>query len=413
MNLKTVLFTILVSSLFFTSCKKDDTTPTPVDPPPTITAISPANGPKSTVVTINGTNFGTNASVVKVYFNGVQATIQNISATTITATVPSGAGTGTVKIEKSSVQATGPVFTYEGNGFTSTLALSGPASTLNKPSGITRDAGGNFYVCDRDNNRIVKITSAGVTSVVAGSGSAGFTDGTGTAAQFNNPYCITMDASGNLFVGDRLNNAIRKITPAGVVTTLAGNGSSGSMDGTGSAASFAEPIGIAITAAGNLYVADYANQKIRKVTPAGVVTTAVTGYMVFGIAINGSNIYFTNYFQNRIFVVAEGSNSPVLVAGDTTPGTTDGTGAAARFTTPAGITVDASGNLYVTETNGTRIRKITPAGVVTTVAGSTPGYTDGASPLFDSPIALVGDFTNGFLYIADFNNNKIRKTIID
>jgi sugar lactone lactonase YvrE len=164
-----------------------------------------------------------------------------------------------------------------------------------------------------------------------------------------------------------------------------------------------------------LYVADYGNQKIRKITPAGVVTTAVTGYTAFGIAVNGSNIYFTNYFQHRVFVVAEGSTTPVLVAGDMTPGTTDGTGAAARFNIPAGITIDGSGNLYITETGSHRIRKISPTNVVTTIAGSTTGNTDGsgATASFDAPIAAAGDFSNGLLYIADFNNNKIRKVIIE
>lgn len=406
---------VLTLAILFSSCKKDDTPdPTPT-PSQTVTAISPASGAKNTVVTITGTNFGTSTAAIKVYFNYVQGTVQTVSDNSITATVPAGAGTGAVKVEKNSTQITGPVFTYQGNGWTSTFTLSGSATNLNHPSGIVRDASGDFFVCDRDNHRIVKITSAGVTSVFAGSGTPGFTNGTGTAATFNQPYCITIDGSGNFFVGDRMNNAIRKITAAGVVTTLAGNGASGSVDGTGTAATFAEPLGIAVTSAGNLYVADYGNQKIRKITPAGVVTTAVTGYLAFGIAINGSNIYFTNYFQNRVFVVAEGSTTPVLVAGDITPGTTDGTGAAARFNTPAGITIDGSGNLYITETVNNRIRKITSTNVVTTLAGSTVGNTDGsgATALFDLPIAVAGDFSSGVLYIADFNNNKIRRVIIE
>lgn len=408
-----VLAFVFIASMV--SCKKDDTPDPAPDPPPTVTGISPTSGPKNTVVTITGTNFGTSTTALKVYFNGVQGTVQTATGTEITATVPAGASSGVVKVEKNSVQVTGPVFSYHGNGWTSSFSLSGSATNLNHPSGIVRDASGNFLVCDRDNHRIIKITPAGVTSVFAGSGTAGFTNGTGTAASFNEPYCITMDAGGNFYVGDRMNHAIRKITAAGVVTTLAGNGSMGNADGTGTAATFAEPLGITITNAGNIYVADFGNQRIRKITPAGVVTTAVTGYMCFGIAVSGSNIYFTNYFENRVFVVAEGSTTPVLVAGDMTPGTTDGTGAAARFNTPAGITVDESGNLYITETGNNRIRKITPTNVVTTLAGSTTGNIDGSgtTALFNAPIALAGDFSNGTLYVADFNNNKIRKTIID
>lgn len=416
MKFKQFAMAALCSSIIFSSCKKDDTpAPTPV-PAHTVTAISPITGPKNTVVTITGTNFGTSAAALKVYFNGMQATVQTATDTQITTIVPSGASTGAVKVEKNSAQVSGPVFTYQGKGWVSSLTLSGAATSFNRPSGIARDASGNLYVCDRDNHRIVKITASGVTSVFAGSGTAGFTNGTGTAAQFDQPYCIVADASGNFYVGDRMNNAIRKITPAAVVTTLAGNGTGGSVDGTGSAASFAEPLGIAITSAGNLYVADYGNQKIRKVTQAGVVTTVITGYMAFGVAIDAANvIYFTNYFQNRVFKFTEGSNTPVLVAGDLTPGTADGNGAAARFTTPAGITVDGSGNLYITETGNHRIRKITPAGVVTTLAGSTQGLNDGlgSAAQFDTPISLCGDFANELLYVADFYNNRIRKVIAE
>lgn len=415
MNLKAFYFIpALLLLLIVPSCKKNDTPP-PAEPAPTISAISPLSGPKNTVVTITGTGFGTSSAALKIYFNGTQGTIQTATDNTITATVPAGAGTGSVKVEKNSVQVTGPVFTYQGNGWTSTFSLSGTASVLNHPSGIVKDAGGNFFICDRDNHRIIRLTSAGAATVVAGSGIAGFADGTGTAAQFNQPYCITMDASGNLFVGDRINNAIRKITPAGVVTTLAGNGTAGNQNGTGSAARFAEPLGITIDGAGNLYVADYLNNQIRKVTPSGVVTTVTAVSQVFGIVSdNTGNLYFTEYSVNK---VSKYSSSGVysVIAGDGTPGTTDGTGSAARFSFPAGITMDASGNLYVSETFNNRLRKITSAGVVSTIAGSNAGYADGSgsAALFDSPIALAGDFSNNLLYIADFGNHKIRKTLIE
>lgn len=418
MNLKTfVLSSILASAFILPSCKKDSTTnPTPDDTAPVVTAISPTSGPKNTVVTITGTDFGVNLSTLKVYFNGVQATVQTATNTQITAVVPANAGTGLVKVEKTPALTTnGPAFTYTGNGFTSTFSLSGAASTLNRPSGITKDAGGNFYVCDRDNHRIVKITSAGVTSVFAGSGTPGMADGTGTTAQFNQPYCITIDGAGNLYVGDRINHAIRKITAGGVVTTLAGNGTPGNQNGTGSAARFSEPLGITIDGSGNLYVADYINALIRKVTPAGVVTTVTSVSAIFGIVSDAAgNLYFTEYGMNKVSKYTAGGAYSVI-AGDTggSSGITDGTGSAARFFFPAGITMDASGNLYITETANNRIRKITPAGIVTTIAGSASGYTDGASALFDSPIALLGDFSNNMLYIADFNNGKIRKTIIE
>jgi sugar lactone lactonase YvrE len=413
--MKHSMLAVLAFTAFLISCKKDDTpAPTP-EPAPTITTISPTTGAKNTVVTITGNNFGTSTTALKVYFNGVQGTVQTATGTEITAAVPAGASTGAVKVEKNSVQVTGPVFTYQGNGWTSTFTLSGAATTLNHPSGIVRDAGGNFFVCDRDNHRIIKITAAGVTSIFAGSGTAGFVNGTGTAAQFNQPYAITMDASGNFFVADRVNHAVRKITAAGVVTTIAGSGSAGFVNGTAGAAMFAEPLGITVDGAGNLYVADYLNNAIRKVTQAGVVTTLTSVNQVFGIVSDAAgNIYFTEYSVNKVSKYsATGVYS--VVAGDGNGGTTNGTGTAARFLYPAGIALDASGNLYVTETLNNRLRKITPAGVVTTLAGSTAGNTDGSgtTALFDSPIAATGDFSNGFLFVADFSNNKIRKVIIE
>jgi hypothetical protein len=416
MKLKPFVMAALCSSIIFSSCKKDkDTTPAPTpEPAQTITSISPTSGARNTVVTITGTNFGTNTSALKVFFNGVQGTVQTATATAITATVPAGASTGAVKVEKNSVQVSGPLFTFQGNGTVTTFTISGAASTLNHPSGIVRDATGNYFVCDRDNHRILKITSAGVATVFAG-GTMGFTNGTGTAAQFNQPYAIAMDGSGNFYVGDRINHAIRKITPAGVVTTLAGNGTAGNVDGTGTAARFNEPIGVAADAAGNVFVADYINNAIKKVTPAGVVTTIYNLSQVFGIAIDAAgNLYLTEYGFHKVSKYST-AGSYSVIAGDGTSGTADGTGTAARFNYPAGITIDASGNLYVTETVNNRIRKITTAGVVTTLAGNTAGYSDGTgtSALFDAPIAACGDFTNNLLFIADFNNGLLRKIIIE
>lgn len=414
--MKTLLLACLCSVISIVSCKKDDSTPAPLpEPAQTVTAISPTTGPKNTVVTITGTNFGTSTTALKVYFNGVQGTVQTATSTQITATVPSGTSTGAVKVEKSSVQVTGPIFTYQGNGTVSSLALTGAVTTLNHPSGITKDASGNLFVCDRDNHRIIKITPAGVTSVFAG-GTMGFTNGTGTAAQFNQPYTITIDGAGNFYVGDRINHAVRKITPTGVVTTLAGNGTAGFANGTGSAAMFNEPLGLAIDASGNVYVADYINSALRKITAAGVVSTLSSITNIFGITIDASgNVYCAQYGHH---VVSKYSSTGVysIIAGQAgSSGTDDGTGTAAKFNFPAGITIDANGNLYVTETFNNRIRKITQAGLVSTIAGSTSGFADGtgSAAMFNLPIAICGDFVNSSLYIADFDNNKLRKVIIE
>lgn len=412
-----ILSMLTLCAVIITSCKKTDNTSVPLpDPAPTVTAISPASAPKNAVVTITGTNFGTNLATLKVYFNNVQATVQTATNTSITAVVPVSAGSGNVKVEKSpGVQVTGPAFTYQLSNTVTSLTLTGAVTVLNRPSGIVRDASGNLFVCDRDNHRIVKITTAGVASVFAG-GTMGFVNGTGAAAQFNQPYAITMDAAGNFYVGDRINHAIRKITAAGVVTTLAGSGSAGSANGTGSAATFNEPIGVTVDAAGNVYVADYINGLLRKVTAAGVVTTLTSIPSIFGVAVDASgNIYCAEYFSQQVSKYSSTGVYSVIAGLAGTSGYLDGTGTAARFSVPAGITVDASGNLYVTETANNKIRKITAAGVVTTIAGGNGGFADGISgaALFDAPIAITGDLANNAVYVADFNNNKIRKIIIE
>jgi sugar lactone lactonase YvrE len=417
MKLKKILSLMTIAAnIFMTSCKKDDTpAPTP-DPAPTVTSISPTSGAKNTVVTITGTNFGTNPATLKVYFNNIQATVQTATSTTITAVVPAAAGTGAVKVEKSpTVQVTGPIFTYLSTGTVSTLSLTGVVTSLATPTGVVRDATGNLFVCDRDNHRIVKITPAGVTTVFAG-GSAGFANGTGSAAQFNQPYCITLDASGNFYVGDRINHAIRKITPAGVVTTLAGNGNPGNANGTGNVAQFNEPLGITVDASGNVYVADYINGALRKVTPSGVVTTLILIPSIFGVAADASgNIYCAEYFSHQVTKYSSSGGYTVVAGLLGTSGYVDATGTAARFSIPAGITVDAVGNLYVSETGNHKIRKITSTGVVTTIAGGNSGFADGIgnAGLFNSPIAVAADFTNNTVYIADALNNKIRKVIIE
>ena len=215
----------------------------------------------------------------------------------------------------------------------------GSSAQFNYPEGVAVDSSGTVYVADNNNQRIRKITSAGVVTTLAGSGTFGFADGTGSAAQFYYPQGVAVDSSGTVYVADRNNHRIRNITPAGVVTTLAGSGTGGFADGTGSSAQFNQPYGVAVDSSGTVYVADTANQRIRKVTSAGVVTT---------------------------------------LAGSSPYGFADGTGSAAQFSDPRGVAVDSSGTVYIGDNGNNRIRKITPAGVVTTLAGSgVAGFADG------------------------------------
>lgn len=432
-----------IGILAFSSCKKtnESVIPTPVDPGPVITSISPASGPKGTVVTITGTSFGTNLATLKVYFNNVQATVQTATNTAITAVVPVGAGTGAVKVEKTpTAVVSGAVFTYLVPGFTATFAGGnggfadgiGINASFSNPTGITKDAAGNFYVADRNNNRIRKITPDGTVTTFAGSGSGGgIVNGTGTAAGFWAPYGITSDASGNVYTGEWANQAIRKITPAAVVTTLAGNGTSGSQNGTGTAASFNQPVGLVADASGNLFVADYINNLIRKITPAGVVTTFAgsgspaltdgTGTAAsfngpFALAFDaGGNLIVADYLNHAVRKITP-SGVVTTIAGNGTAGYVDATGAAARFNRPAGLAIDASNNIFICDAQNNRIRKITATGVVTTIAGSgNSGAAEGIGTAaeFNYPLGLCADFTNSALYIADFGNHKIRKVIVD
>jgi streptogramin lyase len=306
----------------------------------------------------------------------------------------------------------------------------GTAAQFYSPRGVTVDGSGNVYVADSSNNTIRKITPAGVVTTFAGTaGSQGLTNGTGSAARFTDPYGIAVDSGGNLYIADTSNNAIRKITSAGVVTTLAGGGAQGSTDGTGTSARFSEPRGVAVDSSGNVYVADYGNSTIRKITSAGVVTTlAGTAGSVGstdgsgtaarfrgpnGIAVDSSgNVYVADTDNRTIRKITSAGVVTTLAGSATSSGSTDGTGTAARFAEPRGVTVDAAGTLYVVDYDAYTIRQITSAGVVTTFAGTAAaaGSTDatGTAARFYSPTGVTVD-SSGNVYVADTSNNTIRK----
>lgn len=313
----------------------------------------------------------------------------------------------------------------------SSVDATGIDAQFNGPRAVAADGLGNLYVADAGNHSIRKITAAGVVTTLAGvAGSQGYTDGAGTAAKFGEPFGIAADTSGNVYVADTLNNTIRKITPAGVVSTLAGNGKQGSSDGTGTAAQFNEPRGVAVDSAGNVYVADYQNSLIRKITAAGVVTTLAgaarqegstdgTGTAARfkapnGIAVDSSgNVYVTDSGNRTVRKITSAGVVTTFAGSATGAGSaTDGTGTAARFGDPRQLSVDSAGNLYVADYTAHTIRKITPAGVVTTVAGTSgsTGSTDGTgtAALFYYPSGTAVD-SSGNVYVADTSNHAIRK----
>lgn len=301
----------------------------------------------------------------------------------------------------------------------------GNVAQFSFPDGAAVDAQGTVYVADAGNGSIRKITPAGIVSTLAGNGSPGFANGTGSAAQFSAPADVVLDGQNNVYVADFDNNCIRKITPAGVVSTLAGTTTKGLANGTGTAARFNAPNGLAIDAQGNLYVADYFNYCIRKVTPAGVVSTwAGTGARGYadgpgntaqflgpeGLALDAQgNLYVADFGGYRIRkITAAGVVSTLAGTGNT--GYKDGPGSTAELNSPTGICVDKQSNVYFADITNNCIRKITPDGVVSTLAGSaTAGSANGpvATARFENPTGLTID-ANGILYVTEVST-YIRK----
>ena len=324
---------------------------------------------------------------------------------------------------------------FAGNtGGPGNLDGTGAAAGFNFPFGVATDRAGNVYVADTLNNTIRKISPIGVVTTFAGTAGAvgiGSGDGSGPAARFWGPQSVATDSSDNVYVADTGNKTIRKITPAGAVTTLAGTagGLFGSADGVGGAASFAIPAAIAVDSANNIYVADSYNQNIRKISPTGVVTTLAGTLEVRG-AVDGAgttasfsgpsglafdsadNLYVADTYNHLIRKITPAGMVSTLAGIAGVSGFSDGQGTTAMFDFPASIATDGAGNVYVSEIGNKTIRKITPAGLVTTLAGTSKvsGYADGAGAAasFFGPTSLAVDNT-GSIYVADVNNNNIRK----
>jgi len=309
---------------------------------------------------------------------------------------------------------------------------------FNFPRSVAVDSLGNVYVADSGNNTIRKITSSGVVTTLAGSaGQSGSADGTNNTALFFSPAGVAVDGAGNVFVADVNNNSIRKVTSSGAVTTLAGMpqfdhfGSpiGGSADGTNATARFSYPMGVTVDGTGNIYVADTGNSTIRKVTDIGVVTTIAGSAELVGNADGTNNTARFNYpldvatdshgnvfiadFDNSSIRKITGGGMVTTLAGMAEQsGSVDVTGKTARFNNPLGVSVDSAGNIYVTDAGNSTIRKVTSNGVVTTLAGSAgqAGSADGTNNLarFDNPSGVAVDGA-GNLYVADAGNNTIRK----
>ena len=317
-------------------------------------------------------------------------------------------------------------------GASASTDATGSAARFQTPIGATVDTAGNVFVADQDSHTIRKVTSAGVVTTLAGlAGSSGSTDATGSAARFNYPSGVSVDTAGNVFVADRVNQTIRKVTSAGVVTTLAGTaGSVGSTDATGSAARFFNPFGVSVDTAGNVFVADEDNHTIRKVTSAGVVTTLAGTAGSFGstdatgsaarfkspagVAVDtAGNVFVADRVNQTIRKVTSAGVVTTLAGTAGSVGSTDATGSAARFNGPWGVSVDTAGNVFVVDTSNQTIRKVTSAGVVTTEAGlvGQAGSNNGlgSAARFNYPYGVAVD-SAGNVFVADTVNRTIRNT---
>ncbi len=431
--------------------RKQNTPPPPTVTPPT--PSRPANTPTMTVkntLTFTSTITETGTSTFTITNTPTNSPIDTFSPTptntpTITNTLrvsvpPTATHTPTV----SHTQTSTPAFTITptptpahgvvvttlaGQSTSGSANGTGITASFFYPYGVAVDSSGNVYVADTDNNLIRKITSSGLVTTYAGQLTSGSANGARTAASFGLPHGIAVDSSGNVYVADTFNFLIRKITNEGVVTTLAGSGSYGSANGTGPAASFGSPYGVAVDSSGNVYVADSRNDLIRKITNEGVVTTlagsaGVTGSFnrtgtaasfnnPTGVAVDSSgNVYVADSKNDLIRKInAEGVVTTLAGQAGVT-GATDGAGTAASFNNPTGIAVDSSENIYVADSGNDLIRKINDEGVVTTLAGQAgiTGATNGSGTLasFYWPFGIAVD-SSGNVYVADSTNFLIRK----
>ena len=316
----------------------------------------------------------------------------------------------------------------------------GWAARFAYPGSVRTDASGNIYVADSYNDTVRRITPAGVVSTVAGkAGASGYADGPAASALFGATAGVAVGASGDLYVADNGNYLIRKISATGTVTTLAGSpGVQAVVDGSGLSARFFDPQNLAIDSSGNLYIADGHGNVIRKVTPSGQVTTFAgtpgasgnagpagsadgTGSAAefndpTGIAVDAfGSVYVADSGNDTIRVITPSGTVTTLAGSPGTAGSADGNGSSARFNNPAGLGVDSAGNVYVADYFNDTIRVVSPSGVVTTAAGSAGSAENIDGLVANARFAGSGDVTvdgSGVVYVADSMNMTIRRIVV-
>jgi len=319
------------------------------------------------------------------------------------------------------------------------------ASLLN-PTGTALDSAGNLYIADIDNQRVRKVDTNGNITTVAGTGTMGYNGDNipATSAQLSDPEAVAVDGAGNLYIADRFNYRVRKVDTSGNITTVAGTGTTG-YNGDGIPASTAQlnqPTGLALDGAGNLYIADFTGQRVRKVDTSGTITTlagnGTEGYIDNVAATSGEvanpnsvaldsagNLYISDSYNCLIREVTAATGTITTVAGTTTGAGTSancgssgdgGAATAAELSSPYGVAVDSAGDIYIADFDNQRVRKVNGAGTINTVAGTgTAGSGGDGGPAtsagFFAPDAVTVD-PAGNLYIADEGNGRIRKVIV-
>ncbi|MGW5658442.1 NHL repeat-containing protein [Streptomyces humi] len=332
----------------------------------------------------------------------------------------------------------GTIITAAGNGEAGYVVDGGPAvgTKLYNPYGVAVDGAGNLYIADVSNHRVRKVTPGGIITTVAGNGQAGFVSdgGPAVATKLNGPYGVAVDGAGNLYIADSSNHRVRKVSPDGIITTVAGNGQAGfvSDGGPAVATKLNFPIGVAVDRSGSLYIADQSNHRVRKVSPDGIITTvagngqagfvsdggpavATKLHYPWGVAVDeAGNLYIGDRYNHRVRKVTPGGII-TTVAGNGIAGYVADGGPAVATTLhyPASVAVDGSGNLYISDGHNHRVRKVTPNGVITTVAGNgIAGYIADGGPAVGQQLYYpygVAVAPSGDLYIADGSNHRVRK----
>jgi sugar lactone lactonase YvrE len=339
------------------------------------------------------------------------------------------------------VDASGRISTVAGDGVAGITGDGGPAKAakLSNPVAVAVSSSGDVYIADAGNHRVRRITPTGTMTTVAGDGRAGFSGDGGSAAsaQLDTPMAVAVDGSGNIYIADAGNNRVRRIDAAGIIGTVAGNGTAGSMGDAGPAtqAQLRGPIGVAVDASGNLYIADEGNSRIRRVSAAGVITTlAGTGTAGFtgdggpatlaalnrarAVAVDRTgNVYVSDTRSIRVRRIAPDGIITTVVGNGTRGFSGDGGPAtAAQIRAPHGLAIDSAGNVLVADYGNNQIRRVDGRGVITRFAGSA---TDGSG---DGGQATQADLAHprsvaagpaGTFYISDWNNNRVWRVTRD